>query len=98
MLTASGMGARLRLGAIPVIPGTLDLLEAGCFPGGSQRNLEAAQAYTDGAGELADRQILSDAQTSGGLLIALPNEDAASIPGGQIIGEVVAGAPRIQLT
>jgi selenide,water dikinase len=98
MLAASGVSARLDLAAIPVLAGTRDLLEAGCFPGGSQRNLQASNSYTDGAGELSDRQILSDAQTSGGLLISLPIEDSGGIPGGRVIGEVVDGPARIQLS
>jgi len=98
MLVASGVGARLELRTIPVLTGTRELLEAGCFPGGSKRNLQAADAYTDGDVDLADRQILSDAQTSGGLLIALPISRAASIPGGRVIGEIVPGPSRIELT
>jgi selenide,water dikinase len=97
LLVASGVGARLDLSSIPVLGGTRDLLDAGCFPGGSQRNLQASSTYTDGLGELSDHQILSDAQTSGGLLISLPIEDSGGIPGGRVVGEVVEGPAQIRL-
>jgi len=50
-----------------------EVAEKGAIPGGTKRNLQAAADYTswsDGISEL-DRSILCDAQTSGGLLIAV---------------------------
>lgn len=97
MLVASAVGARIDLAAVPVLPGVRELCDNGFFPGGSGRNLDAALAFTRGAGDATDRKILSDAQTSGGLLIALSGGQAASIPGGEVIGEIVAGAGEVEL-
>jgi selenide,water dikinase len=97
MLVASTVGARIDLRAVPVLPGVRELCGDGFFPGGSGRNLDAALAYTGGAGDTIDRKILSDAQTSGGLLIALSGAVAGSIPGGAVIGEIVAGPAKIEL-
>ncbi len=67
-------------------------------PGGSQRNRTAADAYTDvAAGVDPVRALLAcDAQTSGGLLAALPPEQWGTV--GWVIGEIVDGpAGRITL-
>lgn len=97
MLVASTVGARIDLRAVPILPGVREMCGDGFFPGGSGRNLDAALAYTGGAGDTIDRKILSDAQTSGGLLIALSGAVAGSIPGGAVIGEIVAGPAKIEL-
>lgn len=97
MLMASAVGARLSLASVPVLPGVRELCEQGFFPGGSQRNLDAAMTHTSGAGSEVDHKVLSDAQTSGGLLIALPADRAAAIPGGTVIGEVIEGGGEVVL-
>jgi selenide,water dikinase len=97
MLVASAVGARIDLASVPVLPGVRELCEQGFFPGGSQRNLDSAMAYTSGAGGDVDHKVLADAQTSGGLLIALSAEYAAAIPGGSVIGEIVGGAGEVVL-
>jgi selenide,water dikinase len=72
MLRASGCAAELWLDAVPLLAGARALAEAGHVPGGTRRNLEAATAtWADGCGE-TDRLLLADAQTSGGLLLAVP--------------------------
>lgn len=68
---ASGTGARLDAGAVPVIDGAWDLLEAGMFPGGSIRNLKAVAGFVSGDTDDPVTRMLADAQTSGGLLIAV---------------------------
>ncbi len=56
-----------------------DLAERDLFPSGSRRNHAAYrdQVDWDGVGEL-DQMMLCDAQTSGGLLVAIPPDRAAS--------------------
>ena len=77
MLTASGVGAELWLEAVPVVEGTWDLVRAGIYPGGSQRNLDYVSPRVEfGDLDQAERLLLADAQTSGGLLIAVGAEDA----------------------
>jgi selenide,water dikinase len=76
MLTASGVSARVANDAIPLLPGALELALNGRFPGGSRRNLADLKAdvrFPKGMPE-GRRLLLSDAQTSGGLLLAVPEE------------------------
>jgi selenide,water dikinase len=96
MLAASHLAARLEVEAVPVLDGARQLCEAGIYPGGSRRNLEAVTPRVRGGDDL-DRKVLADAQTSGGLLIALPLERAGSIPGGHVIGELIEGDGYIEL-
>ena len=67
MGVGSGLQARIHAEAVPVLPGTQDLLDAGFIPGGTMRNLEAVADHVSGGTE-DERIILADAQTSGGLL------------------------------
>jgi len=70
-------GADLELAAIPFMDGVRDLAERDLFPSGSRRNYEAYRDQVDwgGSAEL-DQMMLCDAQTSGGLLVAIPPEHA----------------------
>ncbi len=70
MCQASGVGARVELFSVPMIDGALDLLAAGMWAGGSQRNLMATTV--DSRHDVERLKPLYDAQTSGGLLVALP--------------------------
>ncbi len=72
-------GADIELSAIPFMAGVRDLAERDLFPSGSRRNHAAYrdQVDWDGVGEL-DQMMLCDAQTSGGLLVAIPPDRAAS--------------------
>jgi selenide,water dikinase len=72
-----GVGADLRLAAVPVLDGVDELVAADLFPGGTRRNLEAMEGRVDWGG-LAEpeRLLLCDAQTSGGLLVAIAAERA----------------------
>lgn len=74
MLGEGTVGARVKLSAIPVMDGTRDLVARGFVPGGSHRNkdsLDRDVIYHAGIPE-EDMLILCDAQTSGGLLLAVP--------------------------
>ena len=81
MLAASGVGAELHAAAVPVLPGTLDLLAQGHVPGGSRRNLDAVRAWITIAPAVPAHVplLLADAQTSGGLLIAAAANRAAQL-------------------
>jgi selenide, water dikinase len=73
MVVAPGLAVEVHLGAVPLLPDVRDLVAAGAVPGGTRRNLAAVTPFTDfGAASLEDRLVLADAQTSGGLLIAVP--------------------------
>ena len=105
MLAASDTAAIVDLGALPLLPDLRALITDGFVPGGTGRNLEFVAEHLDGGGA-ADRDVVADPQTSGGLLLAVPADrlDAllADLGGGAhppaVIGYVVHGsAGRITL-
>jgi len=81
LLAASGADAELWAAAVPVLPGTSRLAAAGEVPGGTRSNLAYAAGWTtwDEAVPELDRLILADAQTSGGLLAAVPRRAGSSL-------------------
>jgi selenide,water dikinase len=95
MCVASGTGASIELGRVPVLDGAMSLLEQGMWAGGSQRNLRSVGSFVDSSVDESGIKILSDAQTSGGLLVALPSDKAehyvADVPGSASIGHITAG-------
>lgn len=97
MIDGADIGARLNVSSIPVIDGTRDLLRAGFYPGGSERNLAAVQDRLDFDVDEHEIRLLADAQTSGGLLISLPSAEAHHIPGGTVIGVMTDSRGRIEL-
>jgi selenide, water dikinase len=89
----SGLAAEVDAGAVPAIEGVEGLLaEDGAVSGGSRRNREHAASFTTWDGGVAEwrRRLLTDATTSGGLLVALPAERAAEVPG-TVIGRLREG-------
>jgi len=67
------VGAGIDASAVPLLPGARTLADAGVVPGGTRRNLRHAGTFTDfGGADESTRVLLADAQTSGGLLVALP--------------------------
>lgn len=76
MSRASQVAVEVRARAVPVIDGAWPLAEAGIVPGGTKRNLAHVGphvAWPEGMSEV-EKLMLSDAQTSGGLLIAVAEE------------------------
>jgi selenide,water dikinase len=104
LLEASGAAAELEAAAVPLLPHAREAAERGAVPGGTKRNIASvagAVSFAAGVDEAA-RLLLADAQTSGGLLIAVAPDrvDAlvaalgrAATPAAAVIGRVVAGAP-----
>ena len=98
-------GADLSLRAVPVLEGVRALAADDLFPGGTHRNYAAVRDEIDW-GDLAeaDRLLLSDAQTSGGLLVAIAPDRAPAFEAGMAdapypavrIGEVTDGPIRIR--
>jgi selenide,water dikinase len=81
MLSASRVAAEIDANAVPLLAGARDLAERGAIPGGTKRNRDALAAHVtmgDGVRE-ALRILLFDAQTSGGLLIAVPHDRADAL-------------------
>ncbi len=80
-------GADVDLAAVPFMNGVRELAERNVFPDGSRRNYAAYRDQVDwgGATEL-DQMMLCDAQTSGGVLAAIPPENADRFNAGVRIG------------
>lgn len=109
MLAASKVGADIWFESLPILPHALSLAGRGIVPGGSQRNLAAAE-QVDWADDLTptERIICVDAQTSGGLLLAVPPENEqrllaalkqAETPAAAVIGRLTEGpAGRVRVT
>lgn len=70
---ASGVSAVINPGAVPVIADEISaLISRGCVPGGTKDNLKLARGTVDwGAASPAQKILMCDAQTSGGLLLAV---------------------------
>lgn len=77
MCEGSGLTAEIDFEKVPVIASLGDYLAEGCFPGGTQRNWNS---YGHKIGEITDAQryVLADPQTSGGLLVAVTEEASAA--------------------
>lgn len=107
VVEASGVSATLDASSVPVLDGIAELVEQGVYPGGSVRNLESVAGMVDSRVGQTMVKILADAQTSGGLLMAvnpaavddlvrdlLGNGEVAAV-----VGEIASadGAPRIAI-
>jgi selenide,water dikinase len=99
---ASGLAAEIAVSNLPLMAGVRELAAAGLVPGGTTRNLDAATQveWAAGVSEI-DRVLVADAQTSGGLLLAVAPERLdtllASLASEQtlasaVIGRLVAGS------
>jgi selenide,water dikinase len=83
MALASGVTLEIAVDHLRFLPGALEYARLGAIPGGLHNNREfascAVESQRDVAPEVED--LLYDPQTSGGLLITLPQADAASLIG-----------------
>ena len=81
MARASGVSAEVISNKVPLLRGVMQHLSSGIFPGGSQQNLEYAEPFTEWGIKVSRemKQILADAQTSGGLLISVPESHAKKL-------------------
>jgi selenide,water dikinase len=81
MTEASGLTARVDAAAVPLLGGARELAQAGQIPGGSKKNLRYVEPVTCFAESVPEdlRLLLADAQTSGGLLLAVAADAAAGL-------------------
>ncbi|MDI1447373.1 selenide, water dikinase SelD [Polyangium sp. 6x1] len=110
VVAASGCGATVWLDAVPVVEEAWTYVKEGIAPGGTHANwrfLKDHVSYEDGIDKPAEL-VLSDAQTSGGLLIAVePSRvdaliaelEARGTPARAIVGRLDDGpAGKIRVT
>ncbi len=94
MCQESGVGAIVEFDRVPIMEGAADLLAEGMWAGGSQRNLESLEPDVESSVGYDPLRLLADAQTSGGLLVAIPEESAESyvqaVPGSSVIGRLTS--------
>jgi selenide,water dikinase len=109
MLGAGGLDAEVAVSSVPLLPGARRLAAERIAPEGTGKNLAAVRALLDVAAgvEETDLVLLADAQTSGGLLVALPETEAddfvrvAREAGDTVsarIGRFAKGGGRIRVT
>ena len=90
MALASKVTIEIDPRAVQFLPGAVEYARQGAIPGGLKNNREFASSCVEGSSEFED--LLYDPQTSGGLLIALADRDAAlleaKLPAAYRIGRV----------
>ena len=102
---ASGVSAEIDPNAVPMVSDEIaDLIEQGCVPGGSRENLVATTVAVDWESTDESRRILlTDAQTSGGLLLCVPQVKLEKVlgilrqrrtPCAAVIGRITAHQTR----
>jgi selenide,water dikinase len=102
---ASDVSAEVNSGVVPMISDEIaDLIEGGCIPGGSRENLVAATAVVDWRNTKDSRRtLLTDAQTSGGLLLCVPEAKLEKVlgvlrrkrtPCAAVVGKIIARRRR----
>ena len=102
LLHASNVSARINSSEVPLLVGARELAEQGHVPGGTHRNLADLESVVDFADSVDEvtRILLGDAQTSGGLLMAVPverveallEELTGNVPAAAMIGVIHEGA------
>jgi selenide, water dikinase len=108
MARGSGLTVKIGMNDLPFLTQAEALARDGNITGASGRNWASYGDFIDLPEEISDwqRGLLSDPQTSGGLLVACAQEDADSVlqsildagyPAARIIGEVEDGDPRVQI-
>ncbi len=104
----SGLTARIEYSRVPVLPGAAELAQAGNITGASKRNWESYGGGVDLFANCADWQkaILTDPQTSGGLLVACAPDTVPEVLAtfqrhgfehAAVIGELQAGSARVNV-
>ncbi len=77
MALASGVTLEIDSKLVRFLPGALEYAQQGAIPGGLNNNRDFAASCVEGSSDVDD--LLYDPQTSGGLLISLPEADAAEL-------------------
>jgi selenide,water dikinase len=100
MALASAATLEIAADCLRFLPGALDYARQGAIPGGLKNNRDFAACSVETVREIPREieELLYDPQTSGGLLISLPEADAArlvaALEGSYAIGRVLPGGPK----
>jgi len=96
MVAAGDVGARVMASAVPVLEPVWDLVARDVVPGGTRRNLQAVDGLVRWSAGVTEHQrlVLADAQTSGGLLMAVTPDGCDELLAA-LHARGVAGAARI---
>jgi selenide,water dikinase len=104
MAAGSGVTIEIASGSLRFLPGALDYARAGAIPGGLNNNRDFASCAVEFDSEIPPEleALLYDPQTSGGLLISLPEAEASSLetalPDAYRVGRVLPrGAKPIRI-
>jgi len=106
MVQGSNVAVELHAENVPVLDGVYELAAGNVIPGGTLSNMKYVETSVEWSPKLSKVQkiVLCDAQTSGGLLTAVPGKEAseiieelhkAGIVHAQIIGKVIEGKKPI---
>src|SRR2546427_469058 len=81
MLAASGVSAEIDAASVPLFPNAVELAQRGAVPRGATPHRDALVQHVTFADEVPEplRVLLFDAQTSGGLLIAVDPDRATAL-------------------
>jgi selenium donor protein len=90
-------GADIDFKSVPFMSGAHDLAARNLFPDGSRRNHAAFRDVVEWGGLAETEQLmLCDAQTSGGLLVAIPPANATGFTRGRQIG-IMRGDGKVRI-
>ncbi len=103
----SGVTLHFRTDQIPFVPGATDYADMWLFPAGTGNNIASFRQHVHFAEDIPEetQQLLFTPETSGGLLVSVPAAVVADVQqhfadAGEplwVVGEVVAGAARVQV-
>jgi len=97
LASRSGVRVVLDAGAVPILPGALELARDGVRTGGDRRNREYAAIHVESSADEELEALAYDPQTAGGLLIAMPAERAAVLEATfAAAGELLARVGRVK--
>ena len=108
MCKGSQLGSEINLDKVPVLSEALPLAQQGIGPGAIDRNLASYGSEVDFAPHLEtwQQRLLADAQTSGGLLVAVAPDavdevlscfQRAGFEQAAVIGSMKSGVPRVEV-
>jgi selenide,water dikinase len=108
MVIGSGVAARLDHGSLPIYPDAIEMYSRGVTTGSNKliREMTAGHLQLRGSFSSSQEELLFDPQTSGGLLLAVPDAEAdalladlvnAGVAHAARVGEIIDGKPGIEV-